>query len=149
MKISIILVLSLILITPVFADNMAKENYPESRHKYKHAIGSFVMIDLRGSPDNGKCDAMGIIWKTSRGKYYVNNITCGRERNVHFVVEEKEIIDVFVKEDFETGGRYGENNIFKKVMLFFRNKTKDHLPCMRNDFEDKEELCEKNELMFH
>jgi len=149
MKFNKLLILLVLSTNISFADNMGDANEPNVKYKYK--VGEVVMINLKGTKYNGRCDAMGTIWRLAGGSYQIKGVACKWGKDDSFTVDDEDIIDVFVEEDFKTGGRYGKNIIVKKVLLFFRDKTKDYLPCMRNSLDDetKEKLCEKNKYKFY
>jgi len=119
----------------------------------KYKIGDYVMFNLKNTIYNGPCNAMGVIHNVNskERKYSLSGVECTYGTDNSFTVGEEDILDVFTKKDFETGGRYGKNIIIKKVLLFFRDKTSDYLPCMRNNFEDdiKEEMCKVNKYKFY
>lgn len=86
-----------------------------------------------------------VIVSVRSGRYQIQGVTCKWGKEDSFVVDEIEILDIFVEADFKDGGR------FEKGGWFTRDKSNDYLPCMRNGFDEdkKEVLCKKNQYLFY
>lgn len=145
-----------ILLILVSCSSAVVEDNKDNKVFTKYEVGDTVMINLKGvvvegDDMNGRCYPVGEIAYIDHQGYHVKNIWCNDGRHDDMVSREDEILDVFYQEDFERGERYGPRSWWKLPLFFlFHDKTKDFLPCMRNNLEDdeKEKLCEENEWKF-
>ena len=135
-----------IMFNVCLADDMGSRT-PIPKYKSKYKVGDTILMNLKDSKHNGKCDGIGIVrYIGPTGRHYIKGVTCRWGIEDTFSIDEVDIADVLVKEDFEPGGRYAKRGIIKSV-LFFRDKSKDYLPCWRSKIKNeeiKEELCNDN-----